>query len=50
MTYKIKNGKEQILGIWITIIRQGGLGHEVQESCLSIKCDSLVLQTQSREE
>ena len=45
MTYKIKNGKEQILGIWITIIRQGGL-----ESCLSIKCDSLVLQTQSREE
>ena len=26
MTYKIKNGKEQILGIWITIIRQGGLG------------------------
>ena len=48
MTYKIKNGKEQILGI--TIIRQGGLGHEVQESCLSIKCDSLVLQTQSREE
>ena len=32
MTYKIKNGKEQILGIWITIIRQGGLGHEVQES------------------
>ena len=50
MTYKIKNGKEQILGIWITIIRQGGLGHEVQESCLSIKCDSLALRTESREE
>ena len=31
MTYKIKNGKEQILGIWITIMRQGGLGHEFQE-------------------
>ena len=27
MTYKI-----EILRIWITIIRLGGLGHEVQES------------------
>ena len=27
MTYNIK-----ILRIWITIIRHGGLGHEVQES------------------
>ena len=34
MTYKIKTGKEQMLGIWITIIRHGGLGHEVQESWL----------------
>ena len=32
MTYNIKNGKEKILGIWITIIRHGGSGHEVQES------------------
>ena len=32
MTYKIKTGKQQMLGIWITIIRHGGLGHEVQES------------------
>ena len=38
MTYNIK-----ILRIWITIIRHGGLGHEVQE--LSIKCE-----TESREE
>ena len=44
-----KKWKGKILRIWIAIIRQGGLGHEVQESCLSIKCDSLVLQTQSRE-
>ena len=27
-----KNWKEKILRIWITIIRHGGLGHEVQES------------------
>ena len=32
MTYNIKTGKEKILRIWITIIRHGGLGHEVQES------------------
>ena len=32
MTYNIKTGKEKILTIWITIIRHGGLGHEVQES------------------
>ena len=37
MTYNIKTGNAKILGIWITIIRHGGLGHEVQESwpCLS---------------
>ena len=34
MTYKIKTGKEQMLGIWITIIRHDGLGQEVQESLL----------------
>ena len=27
-----KNWKGKILRIWITIIRDGGLGHEVQES------------------
>ena len=27
-----KNWKEKILRIWITIIRHGGLDHEVQES------------------
>ena len=27
-----KNWKGKILNIWITIIRHGGLGHEVQES------------------
>ena len=27
-----KNWKGKILRIWITIIRHGGLGHEVQES------------------
>ena len=32
MTYNIKNWKGKILRIWITIIRRGGLGHEVQES------------------
>ena len=32
MTYNIKTGKEKILTIWITIIRHGGSGHEVQES------------------
>ena len=31
MTYN-KNWKGKILRIWITIIRHGGLGHEVQES------------------
>ena len=32
MTYNIKTGKEKILRIWITIIRKGGSGHEVQKS------------------
>ena len=32
MTYNIKTGKAKILGILITIIRHGGLRHEVQES------------------
>ena len=31
MTYNIKTGKEKIPR-WITIIRHGGSGHEVQES------------------
>ena len=31
-SYNIKTGKETILRIWITIIRHGGSGHEVQES------------------
>ena len=44
-----KNWKGKILRICITIIRHGGLGHEVQET-LSIKCDSLALRTESREE
>ena len=29
MTYNTKTGKEEILRIWITTIRHGGLGHEV---------------------
>ena len=45
-----KNWKGKILRIWITIIRHGGLGHEVQESWPYIKCDSLALRTESREE
>ena len=46
MTYNIK-----ILRIWITTIRHGVLGHEVQESwSYLIKCDSLALRTESREE
>ena len=32
MTYNTKTGKEKILRKWITIIRHGGSGHEVQES------------------
>ena len=32
MTLQRKNWKGNILRIWITIIRHGGLGHEVQES------------------
>ena len=32
MKYSTKTRKEKIIRIWITIIRQGGLGHEVQES------------------
>ena len=30
-----KNWKRQILRIWITIIRHGGFGHQVQEPYLS---------------
>ena len=46
-----KNWKGKILRIWITIIHHGGLGHEVQlVMALSIKCDSLALRTESREE
>ena len=31
MTYNVqKNWKGKILRIWITLIRHGGLGHEVQ--------------------
>ena len=51
MTYNIKTGKERILGIWITIIRHGRFrpwGSRVM--ALSIKCDSLALRTESREE
>ena len=29
--YNIKTGKEKILRIWITIIRHGSSGHEIQE-------------------
>ena len=32
MTLQRKNWKGNILRIWITIIRHGGSGHEVQES------------------
>ena len=32
MTYNRKNWQGKILRIWITVIRHGGLGHEVQES------------------
>ena len=32
MTYSIKTGKAKLLRIWITILRHGGSGHEVQES------------------
>ena len=32
MTLQRKNWKGNILRIWITIIRHGGLGHEVQEA------------------
>ena len=45
MTYNIKTGKEKILRIWITIIRHGGSGHEVQESWPLV-----ALRTESREE
>ena len=32
MTYNVqKNWKGKILRIWITVIRHGGLGHEVQD-------------------
>ena len=32
MTYNVqKNWKGKILRIWITLIRHGGLGHEVQD-------------------
>ena len=30
MTYNTKTRKEEIIRIWITIIRHGGLDHEVQ--------------------
>ena len=45
MTYNIK-----IVRIWITIIRHRGLGHKVQASWPSTKCDSLALRTESRGE
>ena len=51
MTNNIKTGEEKILGIWITIIRHGRFrpwGSRVM--ALSIKCDSLALRTESREE
>ena len=32
MTFHTKTWKRKIIRIWITIIRHGGLGHEVQES------------------
>ena len=32
MAFNKKTGEEKILRIWITIIRHGGTGHEVQES------------------
>ena len=44
MTYNIKTGKEKNT-IWITIIRHGGAGHEVQESWPLV-----ALPTESREE
>ena len=40
-----KNWKGKILRIWITIIRHGGSGHEVQESWPLV-----ALRTESREE
>ena len=36
-----KNWKGKILRIWITIIRHGGLGHEVQEGS---RVDGLIYQ------
>ena len=32
MTYNTKTTQKKKIRIWITIIRHGGLGHEVQES------------------
>ena len=50
MTYNIKTGKEKILRIWITIIRHGGSGHEVQESWAYLSNATLALRTESRKE
>ena len=44
MTYNVKTGKEKNT-IWITMIRHGGSGHEVQESWPLV-----ALRTESREE
>ena len=45
MTYNVKTGKEKNT-IWITMIRHGGSGHEVQESWLYLSnvtpCSSCV--------
>ena len=60
-TYNTKNGKEKTKDmdynrsrnrLLVTITRHGGLGHEVHARvmALSIKCDSLALRTESREE
>ena len=44
MTYNVKTGNEKNT-IWITMIRHGGSGHEVQESWPLV-----ALRTESREE
>ena len=49
MTYTTKTRKEKNKDIWITIIRHGGLSNEPRVMALSIKCDSLALQTESRD-
>ena len=51
MAYNIKSGKEEILRIWITIIRHGGLDHEVQETWPYLSnATPWPLRTESREE